>query len=204
MTGNDSAPFDLIGEHYNQTFVDRAAQLAAGTWLIEQLPPGSRVLDHGCGSGVPTAAQLAAAGLTVTGVDESERMLELATQRVPSGQFLRRDLRELDDDLGQFDAVASFFALLMLPRRDVPPVLRGLRERLRGPGLLTMAMVEGDFDELPLSFLGVGIHVTAFPSQQLRDLVAEAGFEVLELDEVDVEMEPGRSERQQYLRARAV
>ena len=143
MISEDGAPFDLIGERYDESFVDRAAQLEAGEWLIEQLPAGARVLDHGCGSGSPTAVQLAKAGLTVTGVDESSRMLELAGQRAPTGEFLRRDLRELGPDLGQFDAVVSFFALLMLPRQDVVLVLRGLRERLRGPGLLVLAMVEG-------------------------------------------------------------
>jgi SAM-dependent methyltransferase len=204
MISEDGAPFDLIGERYDESFVDRAAQLEAGEWLIEQLPAGARVLDHGCGSGSPTAVQLAKAGLTVTGVDESSRMLELAGQRVPTGEFLRRDLRELGADLGQFDAVVSFFALLMLPRQDVVSVLRGLRERLRGPGLLVLAMVEGDFDAFPLSFLGVPIKVTAFPLEQLRQLVVQAGFEVLDLREVDVAAEQGRIERQQYLRARAV
>jgi predicted TPR repeat methyltransferase len=204
VISDEGAPFDLIGERYDESFVDRAAQLEAGEWLIEQLPAGARVLDHGCGSGVPTAVQLAKAGLTVTGVDESSRMLDLAHQRVPSGEFLLRDLRDLGPDLGEFDAVASFFALLMLPRQDVESVLRGLRERLRGPGLLALAMVEGDFDGFPLSFLGVPIKVTAFPSEQLRQLVVQAGFEVVDLREVDVEAEQGRIERQQYLRARAV
>jgi SAM-dependent methyltransferase len=204
MISEDGAPFDLIGERYDESFVDRAAQLEAGEWLIEQLPAGARVLDHGCGSGSPTAVQLAKAGLTVTGVDESSGMLELAGQRVPTGEFLRRDLRELGPDLGEFDAVVSFFALLMLPRQDVVLVLRGLRERLRGPGLLVLAMVEGDFDAFPLSFLGVPIKVTAFPAEQLRQLVVQAGFEIVDLREVDVEAEQGRIERQQYLRARAV
>ena len=39
--------------------------------LCERLAPGSAVLDLGCGSGVPVAAALVAAGHAVTGLDLS-------------------------------------------------------------------------------------------------------------------------------------
>src|ERR687887_1761749 len=111
--------FDLIGKRYDESFVERDVQLAEGAWLIQQLPPGARVLDLGCGSGLPTAKQLIDAGVEVVGIDESNAMLELARQQAPGGEYLHQDLRELDQ-LGEFDAVVAFFALLMLPRSDIP------------------------------------------------------------------------------------
>ncbi|WP_158890304.1 class I SAM-dependent methyltransferase [Amycolatopsis anabasis] len=204
MNSDQSAPFDHIGERYEHAFADRPEQVATGSWLIDQVPPGGRVLDHGCGSGTPTLVQLAGAGLEVVGVDESRRMLELARARVPEADLRRRDLRDLGPELGEFDAVASFFALLMLPKRDILPVLRALRERLRGPRLLALGMVDGDYDDTPVPFLGTTIRESAFPLRQLTDLVAEAGFEVLARTEVEVDLDAGRSERQQFLRARAI
>jgi SAM-dependent methyltransferase len=194
--------FDLIGKRYDESFVERDVQLAEGAWLAQQLPPGARVLDLGCGSGLPTAKQLLEAGLEVVGVDESAVMLDLAERQAPGGRYLHQDLRELTG-LGEFDAAVAFFALLMLPRSDIPTLLERIRAQLRGPKLLLVSMVHGDFDSFPISFLGAPTNVSAYPPDKLRDTVAAAGFEVLELKEVESEAEPGRIEVQLYLRAKA-
>jgi SAM-dependent methyltransferase len=194
--------FDLIGKRYDESFVERDVQLAEGAWLAQQLPAGARVLDLGCGSGLPTAKQLLEAGIEVVGIDESSAMLDLAQQQAPGGRYLHQDLRDFDD-LGEFDAVVAFFALLMLPRADIPALLEKCREHLRGPKLLLVSMVHGDFDFFPVSFLGAATNVSAYPPDKLRDVVSEAGFEVLELKEFEAEAEPGRIEVQLYLRAKA-
>jgi SAM-dependent methyltransferase len=198
--------FDQIGKRYDESFVERDAQLAEGAWLLEQLGRPARVLDLGCGSGLPTAKQLIDAGVEVVGIDESKVMLDLAETQAPGGRYLHRDLRDLADlgDLGEFDAAVAFFSLIMLPKADIPPLLRGVRELLRGPRLLQVAMVLGDFDQFPISFLGVPAEVSAYPPDELRQVVADAGFEVTELREVAAEAEPNRIEVQLYLRARAV
>jgi trans-aconitate methyltransferase len=164
-----SAVFDRIGEAYEQAFNDREAQLGLGRALVAGLPCRARVLDHGCGAGLPTARQLADSGLEVLGVDESERMLRLARQRVPAARFEQRDLRELDPDLGTFDAVTSFFALLMLSQADIPRVLTGLAARMREGGLLALGMVAGDLDAVEIEFLGVPMAVSAYPTAELSD-----------------------------------
>jgi SAM-dependent methyltransferase len=199
--GSEGTPaFDLIGRRYDDSFVERDAQIAEGAWLIEQRP--RRVLDLGCGSGVPTAKQLLAAGIEVVGVDESAVMLELAEEQAPGGHYLHRDLREIED-LGEFDAAVAFFSLLMLPRADIPPLLRRINAQLRGPRLLLVSMVLGDFDEFPISFLGVPTKVCAYPPEELRHVLADAGFETIELREVAAEAEPNRLEVQLYLRCSA-
>ncbi len=51
-----------IGEPYDVAFANRSAQEAATRWLMERFPAGAKVLDAGCGSGLPTAKMLAEAG----------------------------------------------------------------------------------------------------------------------------------------------
>jgi trans-aconitate methyltransferase len=194
-------PFDRIGKRYDESFVERDAQVAEGHWLVSQLTRPARVLDLGCGSGSPTARQLVDAGLDVVGVDESSVMLELAEQQAPGGQYLHRDMRDVAD-LGEFDAVVAFFAFIMLPRRDILPLLTQLRGQLRGPKLLQVAMVLGDFDEFPISFMGVPTTATAYPPDELAGLVEQAGFAILEVNEVKAEVERNRLEVQIYLRAK--
>lgn len=195
-----NAPFDQIGKRYEQSFVERDAQVAEGAWLISRLTPPARVLDLGCGTGVPTARQFVEAGIDVVGVDESSTMVGLAKEQAPGGRYLHRDLREVED-LGRFDAVVAFFSLIMLPKNDIPPLLRRLRARLRGPKLLQIAMVLGDFDQFPIIFMGQPIAVTAYPPDEMAHVVERAGFTVLDLREVKAEAERNRLEVQIYLRA---
>jgi len=203
MTESSVPAFDMIAERYDEAFTDRNAQLAAGRWLIDRLPPGARILDLGCGSGLPTAVQLADAGFEVVGTDESGRMLDLARNRVPGALFLQRDMRDVGEDLGMFDGVVSFFSLIMLPRADIVKVLAAVRERLTDEGLLAIGMVYGDMDYIPICFLGASTFATCYPTDQLVQVVTEAGFDVVDVDEVDVQAEPERVERQIFLRAKA-
>jgi SAM-dependent methyltransferase len=194
-------PFDQIGKRYDESFHERDVQVAEGEWLVGQLAPPARVLDLGCGSGLPTARQLLDAGIDVVGIDESAVMLELAEQQAPGGRYLHRDMRDVAD-LGEFDAVVAFFSLIMLPRRDIPALISQLHSQLRGPKLLLVSMVLGDFDEFPIVFLGEPVAATAYPPDELAQVVERAGFEILDVNEVKAEAERNRLEVQIFLRAR--
>nr|WP_232792648.1 class I SAM-dependent methyltransferase [Actinacidiphila yeochonensis] len=175
--------FDAIGDRYDEAFPHKEGQIAAGGWLTASLPAGSRVLDAGCGTGVPTVRQLSAAGLLVTGVELSPGMLALARRNVPDAEYLSADLtRLLADGLlapGSFDAVTAFFTLLMLPRREIPGALGMLRELLVPGGLLALGMVEADVDDVPIPFLGHIVRVSGYLREDLHHLVTDAGFEVV-------------------------
>src|SRR5688572_16379713 len=127
---SQNPPFDQIGKLYDESFVERDEQVAETAWLISQLTPPARVLDLGCGSGLPTARQLIDAGVEVVGLDESAVMLALAERQAPGGHYLQRDLRDIAD-LGEFDAAVAFFSFIMLPRRDITPLLSQVRSQLR-------------------------------------------------------------------------
>ncbi|MBT2387073.1 class I SAM-dependent methyltransferase [Streptomyces sp. ISL-11] len=171
--------FDAIGDRYDDAFPHKDGQLDAGAWLAGALPPGSRILDVGCGTGLPTARQLSDAGHQVVGVDLSPGMLDLARGNVPEAEFRLADIAGLrDGHLGTFDGIAAFFALLMLPRPEIPHALRMLRGMLRPGGLLALSMVEADVDDFAIPFLGNTIRVSGYLREELRQVVCEAGFDV--------------------------
>lgn len=174
-----AAAFDHIGERYDDAFPHKDGQIAVAQWLIGRLPPDARVLDVGCGTGLPTARQLVAAGADVTGIDISPVMLSLARANVPEAAFLLVDATEVDVALGLFDAVVAFFSLLMLPRSEIPAALAALRGVLRPGGWLVLSMVEADLDDVPISFLGVSVHVTGYFEERLHRVVSEAGFRIV-------------------------
>lgn len=180
--------FDHIGDRYDDAFPHKEGQLDAGRWLAETLPPGSRVLDVGCGTGLPTARQLVDAGHEVVGIDISPGMLKLARDNVPEATFHHVDIVDLrvggrygpggPRELGPFDGIAAYFTLLLLPRPEIPYALRTLHAGLRPGGLLGLAMVEADIDDFPIPFLGNSVRVSGYLRDELRQAVRDAGFEI--------------------------
>jgi predicted TPR repeat methyltransferase len=182
-TGQAEA-FDAIGDLYDEAFPHKEGQVASAEWLIRSLPAESRVLDLGCGTGLPTARQLAEADFEVIGVDLSDGMVALAQQHVPAAVFHQADIADLRPegprDLGRFDAVAAFFALLMLPRAEIPLALQTVHHLLLPGGLFALSMVEADVDDFSIPFIGNTIRVSGYLRDELREVVEAAGFEIIE------------------------
>jgi SAM-dependent methyltransferase len=187
-TGQAEA-FDAIGDRYDEAFPGKEGQLAAGAWLARSLPPNSRVLDLGSGTGLPSARQLTDAGHRVTGVDASRVMVELARANVPQATFHQMDLADLRPGgpgaaiaggTGRYDGAMAFFSLLMLPRREIPYALRMTAELLVPGGLFTLGMVEADLDDFAIPFLGRAVRVSGYLRDELRLIVMDAGFDVVE------------------------
>ncbi|WP_331375693.1 class I SAM-dependent DNA methyltransferase [Sinorhizobium chiapasense] len=176
--------FDAIGDRYDEAFPHKEGQVSAGEWLIRSLPTGSRVLDLGCGTGVPTARQMVDAGFEVVGIDLSRGMVELAREYVPGATFHQMDLADLRPggprDLGRFEAAAAFFSLLMLPRMEIPLALLTVRHLLVPGGLFALSMVEADVDDVPIPFLGNTIRVSGYLREELRTVIETAGFRIVE------------------------
>ncbi|MCL8012148.1 class I SAM-dependent methyltransferase [Streptomyces sp. AS02] len=182
-TGQAEA-FDAIGDRYDEAFPHKEGQVASAEWLIRSLPGEARVLDMGCGTGIPTALQLTEAGLRVVGVDLSDAMIALARKNVPNGVFHQADIADLrpggSRDLGRFDAVTAFFSLLMLPRTEIPLALRTVHHLLPPDGLFALSMVEADVDDFSIPFIGSTIRVSGYLRDELREVVEAAGFEIVD------------------------
>ena len=88
--------------------------LAAVTSMIRELPP-ARVLDVACGTGFITRHLKG----EVVGLDQSESMLEIARERVPTAVFRRGDALDLPFADLSFDRVftGNFYGLLLPPER---------------------------------------------------------------------------------------
>ncbi|MEU3628446.1 SAM-dependent methyltransferase [Amycolatopsis coloradensis] len=170
--------FDAIGSAYEDVFgrapvVDRALR-----HLLETLPPSSRVLDIGSGTGRPVAEELAAAGHRVTGLDVSPVMIGLAREQVPAATFVHVDVREWTSPPESWEAVCAFFPFLQMPREDTEAVLADIARWLAPGGLLALVTVPRDVEDLPVEFFGRTFHETSFAPDDLVGRVRAAGLEV--------------------------
>ena len=149
--------------------------------LLDSLPPGADVLDLGCGSGGPTTRQLADR-FRVTGVDISERQIELAKASVPHASFVCGDMTRLALPSASFDAVASFYAFNHLPFGELPNLLITISDWLRGGGLLVTALSRRfDTGTVEADWLGAPMYFSGYSPEESRDFVAAAGLSIVTL-----------------------
>ncbi|MDX3374458.1 methyltransferase domain-containing protein [Streptomyces sp. ME02-6991-2A] len=172
--------FDALGAEYERAFAGSAAHDASLDRLLGHLAPGSRVLDVGSGTGVPTARRLAAAGHRVVGVDVSPVMTALAARQVPDAEFRCADIRELPWADGEFDAVCVYFSLLQMSRGEQSGLLGRLARAVKPGGRLAVATVPVDVADVSAVFMGQPVVVSSFGEEEFASVVAGAGFAVEE------------------------
>jgi SAM-dependent methyltransferase len=108
------AKYDRMAEAYSSKYADPEAIARAQTKLVRRwgrpIPPGSSVLELGCADGFATA-MLARAGYTVTAVDLSARMIDVAARRLQR-EGLHAEL--LAQDIDRFQPTDEFDATLAM------------------------------------------------------------------------------------------
>jgi SAM-dependent methyltransferase len=172
--------FDQIGERYvhwaRQSRVQERQRYTS--FVLDHLPPQSRVLDLGCGTGIPTTAALAHQ-FRVTGVDISTRQIELARQKVPQARFLQEDFSRLDFAPASFEAVVAFYSLFCLPRRELPPLLHQIASWLCAGGYFVASLGAQSVEECYVpDWLGVPMYWSLFESATNQRLIEEAGLQI--------------------------
>ena len=126
--------YDALSVHYERAY---GSDTKYGAWIEEllgRIPCPSTVLDVGCGTGVPVARALTAAGHRVTGVDISEVQIERARELVPQAEFIRADATTVAFPPQTFDAVVSLYALIHIPLDEQPVLLDRIAGWLRPGG----------------------------------------------------------------------
>ena len=143
--------------------------------LVVRLPPRARVLDAGCGAGVPIAQQLAARA-NVIGVDFAEVQLGLAGRHVPTGLWVCADLTALPFAEASFDAVCSYYAVIHIPREQHAGVLDGFARVLRPGGLALLCLGAADLPTWTEQYHDAPMYWSHYDATTSLSLVEAAGF----------------------------
>ncbi|GAB3841106.1 hypothetical protein GCM10029963_11360 [Micromonospora andamanensis] len=138
------------GPEHSQWYVDRFRQLAAegadlageARLLDTLVPPASRILDAGCGTG-RVGAELARRGHTVVGVDADPVLIDAARADHPAPRWLVADLAELDlpaaGEDEPFDAaVLAGNVMAFVAEGTERQVLRRVAAHLRPDGVVAV------------------------------------------------------------------
>lgn len=147
------------------------------------LKPGSSILDLGCGAGKPVDKFLVDRGHQVMGIDISSKMIELAKIHVPEAKYLVRDISELKREEYRVDAVVSFYTIIHIPKENHRELFTKINSFLPEGWLILVTMGKEENEEIG-DFYGVEMYWSHYGPEQNREIIEEAGFEVI-IDEID-------------------
>jgi SAM-dependent methyltransferase len=151
--------FDALAADYDRHFTAiptaRWLRSRVHSRLVQLYPPGSNVLELGCGTG-EDAAFLAGIGVAVLATDASRAMLDIARQKnasQPRIQFAQLDLNALSDSGfdGPFAGVYANFGVMNCVD-DLPTLARWLATRTAPGARLGFAVMS------PICLWEIGWH----------------------------------------------
>jgi ubiquinone/menaquinone biosynthesis C-methylase UbiE len=175
-------------------FADWADSIRGDPWasfvtaLEARLADSMRVLDLGCGCGIPKTRRLAER-YEVVGVDASEAQLRLARENLPNVRFVHADFAALELEHESFDAVTAFYSISHVPREEHAELFAKIARWLRPGGFFLASLGARGSEDWTGEWLGVEMFFSSYDVDANRRLLRRAGFRLV-LDEVVTMMEP--------------
>lgn len=198
--------YDTVAPEYatQRTGDGREAEILEA--FLDRVPDGGRMLDAGCGQGVPVLRRLAgradgAGAGTGTGasaplgVDLSREQLRWAAEAVPVARLARADLAALPVADGAVDAVTAFHSLIHVPLDEHRAAIGEFARVLRPGGRLLLSEGPAEWTGRNDNWLGSGAamewHIAG--AERTRDQLRDAGFTVTREWTTDDELADGES-----------
>jgi len=150
--------------------------------FIKSLPGGGKVLDLGCGSGMPIGKKLHAEGLVVVGVDVSDEMVSEYQKNVPEATTYRTPMTEINFN-EEFDGVISSFSMLCLPPEDFSLVAHKAVLALKTSGWFFLLLNEGDSKKGAVQEVqGQQMYSTGMSEKEVRDIFEPQGMKITRVE----------------------
>ncbi len=144
--------------------------------FTERLHYGARILDAGCGSGVPVTLQLANL-FKVTGVDFSVSQLKLAKKFVLSADLVCQDLTAMGFAESSFDAICSYYSIIHIPRNYHAQIFTDFYKLLSPGGIALICLGADDLeDDIQDDYCGTKMYWSHYDAATNLRMIKNAGF----------------------------
>lgn len=175
--------YNIISGWY---FQNRSRDLFEKSYLdriISLIKPNSKILDLGCGTGKPIAEYFIKQGFSVTGVDASERLIDIAAREVPSMKCIFQDMRSIS--LGKkFDCIFAWHSFFHLTKSDQRNIF-GIFEKHIVPNGVLVFTSGPDEGEIYSENGGQMLYHASLSQQEYKKLLDKHNFELLSVNVED-------------------
>ncbi len=145
--------------------------------FVAALPTTANVLDLGCGSGAPVALNMAACGLTVTGIDASSSLISLCRERMPGHRWVVGDMR-CPPIRERFDGVLAWDSFFHL-RPDDQRRMFHVFAKHSGSHAILMFNAGPAYGEAVGSYRGDPLYHASLDPAEYERLLDGSGFDVI-------------------------
>jgi len=177
--------YDLAAESYaDQCFYelyDKPLDKKLYDLFFERVVNKGMALEIGCGPG-EIANYLKMKGLDIIGLDISEKMIEVAKKLNPFIDFRLGDVFDLEFENNSIAGIVAPYLIVNFKLEDVPKAISEMYRVLMNTGQILISFHSGN-QELEINDFfvkGNTIPYTYFDSDKVRDLIADAGFNIIE------------------------
>lgn len=161
--------------HADRHLFDNSSELEEFASL---LPKNAKVLDVGCGAGVPVTQFLVRSEFDVVGIDFSENMLKLARENVPEARFIKKNMTELDFEDDTFDGVTAFYSIIHVPKEKHSSLLQSFHRILKPEGLMLICMGPDEWEATD-EYYGTEMFWSHYSPEKSVQLVKDAQFKIV-------------------------
>lgn len=145
--------------------------------IVNSIPQDGSVLDLGCGTGEPLARFFIEKGFRVTGVDGSNKMIELCQKRFPSEQWIVSDMRTINLNQ-EFDVVLAWHSFFHLDPDSQRKMFKLFSKYTKLGGVLAFTSGEEE-DEVWSDNGGQMLYHASLSTHEYEKLLNESSFKVL-------------------------
>lgn len=184
--------YNAIAAKYLTTRSEESEDVQLLQELVERLPKDAKVLDAGCGAGVPVTIYLSRF-FDVTGIDFSDEQIRVARQLVPEAHFLCSDMTQLPLADNSFDAICSYYAIIHIPRQEHKALLLNFQRMLKPSGLMLLCMGADDLEKDIHDYHGMRMYWSHYDAEANLNMVKECGFDIIWSKVVADSTSPGAS-----------
>ncbi|HLO33074.1 MAG TPA: class I SAM-dependent methyltransferase [Anaerolineales bacterium] len=147
--------------------------------FMERLPANAKILDAGCGAGIPIS-QILSERFQVTGVDFSETQIKLARSYLPNARFICMDMTKLGFPDRTFDGICSYYAIIHIPRGEHQALLANFYRLLKPGGVALLCLgAEHLVDDIEEDYLGARMYWSHYDAETYLKMLKECGFSLI-------------------------
>jgi ubiquinone/menaquinone biosynthesis C-methylase UbiE len=169
--------YDKIAQDYqaNRGVHDHRKELEE---FVNLLPKNAKVLDVGCGAGIPATRFLVESGFDVTGVDFSESMLGFARRNVPEARFIKEDMTELGFKDNSFDGLTACESIIHVPREKHSLLFQSFHRIIKPNGAMLISIGSSDWEATD-EFYGARMFWSHYRPEKSLQMIKDAGFKIV-------------------------
>jgi SAM-dependent methyltransferase len=146
-----------------------------------------KILDLGCGNGLPITKELVKRGFNVVGLDISEKMIKSAKKNVAGAEFICLSMTDIDFD-GEFDGIIATYSLLCLDPVNFKKTAMKIFKALKKEGYFFLSLNEPNPDhkeeENLTELYGEKMYSRPYTAEEIREIFKD--FKILKLEREEI------------------